>query len=83
MTINVDELQPGRIYWAEQLDGNELVLVQISDVFGAEREYWSVARFGTDQHFAIEDFSFCEELAQPDQGDFVAPPISSRYRVAA
>lgn len=63
--IDQSELKPDRYYWAK-VEGQEgdgrIEIVQISTVFGAEREYWTIARLGSDLHAMLEDFRFLGEV---------------------
>jgi hypothetical protein len=61
-------LLPDRCYWARRLvsaEGGELEIVQISAVFGPTLDYFSVAIFGSDQHYSLNDFEFLLEIEVP------------------
>lgn len=67
--IAEEDLEPQHIYWATLRDtpDGEPTVVQISTVFGASREYWSVAMLGTDQHFSLNNFRFLAKAEHPAQ----------------
>jgi len=65
-TIDPADLRVGCYYWARPIEREEeLQIVQVSDVFGSEREYWSVAIMGSDQHRSLEEFDFLIRLMRP------------------
>jgi hypothetical protein len=69
-------LVPNGLYWARSskyFDGS-LTVVQVSNVFGEDRDYWTLALLGTDQHAMPHDF----EIIRPAQ-----PPQESPRRLAA
>jgi hypothetical protein len=66
-------LRPGGLYWARSanhFDG-ALTVVQVSDVFGVEPDYWTLALIGTDQHAMPDDFDIIAPLERLD--DVVLP----------
>lgn len=63
--IDQDELRPGSYYWARRCGAQDAEVVQISDVFGQERQFWSVAVMGSDQHHSLSEFSFLIRLDEP------------------
>ncbi|NLS07154.1 hypothetical protein HGP14_28050 [Rhizobium sp. P32RR-XVIII] len=44
----VSELKRDSYYWARRRGESAWEIVQISTVFGEEREFWAVARIGSD-----------------------------------
>jgi len=69
-------LIPGGHYWARSSKyfGGNLTVVQVSDVFGADPDYWTLAIIGTDQHAMPYDF----EIIGP-----ATPADTSQLRQAA
>lgn len=62
-------LVPDAFYWArplKQSDGR-LTIVQVSTVFGAEPDYWTLAVPGSDQHQMIGDYEIVAH-AEPPEG---------------
>jgi hypothetical protein len=70
-------LEPGGIYWARRNDVKDqaLTVVQVSTLFGEDREYWTLATLGSDQHHMPSDFEIIERIE--------APPTRQRLRQAA
>lgn len=64
-TIDHDELRPGSYYWARRCGAQDAEVVQVSDVFGQGRQFWSVAVMGSDQHHSLSEFSFLIRLDEP------------------
>jgi hypothetical protein len=65
ITIDPNDLRVGSYYWARPNQGEDLEIVQVSDVFGSDREYWTVAVMGSDQHRSLKDFEFLIRLMRP------------------
>ena len=74
-TISIDQLEPNRFYWArhKQAQGarhsepNDIEVVQVSTVFGATSEFWTVAVMGSDEHFDVAAFEFLHKVPSPPQ----------------
>jgi hypothetical protein len=51
-------LVPDHFYWAKsgKVAAGRPTVVQVSTVFGDEREYWTFAVVGSEQHYMIGDF---------------------------
>jgi len=59
-------IEPERHYWAIKTTPDAIVeVVYVSTVFGKEREYWTVARFGNEAHSMLEEFDFLEMVSRP------------------
>lgn len=65
ISIDEAELRAGSYYWARRIDGAEIEVVLVTNVFGPEREYWSVATMGSDQHYSLREFEFLIKLMKP------------------
>jgi hypothetical protein len=67
--IGIEQLEPNRFYWARRLpvagvssiDAGEVV--QLSTVFGATPEFWTVA--GSDEYFDLAAFEFFHKVPSP------------------
>ncbi|APO76952.1 hypothetical protein AM571_PA00064 (plasmid) [Rhizobium etli 8C-3] len=60
-------LEPECFYWARRREtGGAWEVVQISTVFGAGRDYWTVARTGSDVHQMVDDYEFLVRVALPE-----------------
>ncbi|MBX4917243.1 hypothetical protein [Rhizobium bangladeshense] len=58
---------PGCFYWAKSskfFDWN-VTVVQVSTVFGADPDYWTLALLGTDQHAMLSDFEIISAAEMP------------------
>lgn len=58
---------PGAFYFAKSTkhaDGKTTV-VQVSTVFGKDREYWTLVTIGSEQHFMIGDFDLLSRIEFP------------------
>ena len=72
-TISIEQLQPNHFYWARRLpakgvrafDPNDIEVVQVSTVFGAVSEFWTVAVMGSDEHFDLASFEFLHKVPAP------------------
>ena len=72
-TIGTDQLEPNRFYWARRLsvegatisEPNDIEVVQVSTVFGATAEFWTVAVMGSDEHFDLAAFEFFHKVPSP------------------
>ncbi|MGA1802188.1 hypothetical protein [Rhizobium sp. HT1-10] len=72
-TIGIEQLQPNHFYWARLLpnegslasEPNEIQVVQVSTVFGAASEFWTVAVMGSDEHFDFASFEFFHKVPTP------------------
>ena len=61
----VARLVPGSFYWARPMaDNEEITIVQVSTVFGEDRDFWTLAAIGSDQHYMPSDF----EIIGPVEG---------------
>jgi hypothetical protein len=60
-------LVPEAYYWARPLRQSKRnpIIVQVSTVFGAEPDYWTLAVPGSDQHHMITDFQLIELIQPP------------------
>lgn len=67
---------PNAFYWAKstKYTGGQPTIVQVSTIFGKDRDYWTLAIVGSDQHHMIDDF---EMIAM------VEPPKKFQLRQAA
>lgn len=65
MTIDHEDLRAGSYYWARSKGSDETEIVQVSDVFGSSREYWTVATIGSYEHRSLNDFDFLIRLLKP------------------
>ncbi|EPE94621.1 hypothetical protein [Rhizobium grahamii] len=62
----VASLVPGSFYWARPLAGNdEFTIVQVSTVFGEDRDFWTLAVIGSDQHHMLSDFEIIGPVDEP------------------
>ncbi len=58
-------LEPGAYYWAVARQPEaQPVVVQVSTVFGEDREYWTLALVGSDQHKMPEEFSILARIEE-------------------
>ncbi|UIK01120.1 hypothetical protein LZK82_26535 (plasmid) [Rhizobium leguminosarum] len=71
-TISTDQLEPNRFYWARRLPAKgtsiserDIEVVQISTVFGAACEFWTVAVVGSDERFDLSAFEFFQKVPSP------------------
>jgi hypothetical protein len=75
-TIGIEQLEPNRFYWARRLpakgasisEASDIEVVQVSTVFGAISEFWTVAIMGSDQHFDLAAFEFIHKVPSPVGG---------------
>ncbi|WP_246690962.1 hypothetical protein [Neorhizobium alkalisoli] len=65
ITIDHEDLRVGSYYWARSHGSDETEIVQVSDIFGSAREYWTVATIGSDQHRNLKEFDFLIRLLKP------------------
>lgn len=65
ISIDPENLRVGSFYWARRAGADDAEIVQVTDVFGAAREYWSIAVMGSDQHYSPRDFDFLIRLMKP------------------
>jgi len=65
ITIDHEDLRAGSYYWARSSESNEAEIVQVSDIFGSAKEYWTVATIGSDQHRSLNEFDFLIRLLKP------------------
>jgi hypothetical protein len=65
ITIDQDELRAGSYYWARRTGSDDVEVVQVSDIFGSAKEYWTVAVMGSEQHHSLSEFSFLIRLIKP------------------
>lgn len=60
-------LEPECFYWARRKEvGSVWEVVQISTVFGTGRDYWTVARTGSDVHHMVDDYEFLDRISLPE-----------------
>jgi len=72
--MSVARLVPGQLYWArssKHFDG-KITIVQVSQVFGNDPDYWTLAVLGSDQHHMPSEFEIVAPAEPPDR-------ISIRY----
>lgn len=65
LLIDHEDLRPGSYYWARRCNEEDAEIVQVSNVFGSDREYWTVAVMGSDQHRSLKEFVFLIRLMKP------------------
>lgn len=65
IAIDYEDLRAGSYYWARRSTEDNAEVVQVSDVFGQDRQYWSVAVIGSDQHHSLSEFIFLIRLFRP------------------
>jgi hypothetical protein len=64
--LELSSLEPELFYWARRREvGSAWEVVQISTVFGAARDYWTVAKTGSDIHHMVDDYEFLVRIARP------------------
>ena len=65
--IPLSKLEPNCFYWAARKDDREAKaqIVQVSTVFGADREFWTIAYVGSDEHRMPADFEFIVRIVPP------------------
>ncbi|KAA0689464.1 hypothetical protein DTW90_31750 [Neorhizobium sp. P12A] len=63
--IETESLEPEGLYWARRNSAGPVEVVQVSTVFGREKEFLTVATLGSDEHYALEDFEFVAEITPP------------------
>lgn len=63
--IAISELTAEAYYWARRRGETDWQVVRISTVFGASKDYWTVARTGTDIHSMPEEYDFLAEVRRP------------------
>ncbi|WP_216332430.1 hypothetical protein [Rhizobium sp. X9] len=61
-------LIPQAYYWARSADfpDGHMTIVQVSTIFGAHPDYWTLAVIGSDQHHMISDFELVALVNPPD-----------------
>ncbi|WFR97616.1 hypothetical protein [Rhizobium tumorigenes] len=72
-TISIERLEHNQSYWARRLpvEGmpafypNGMEIVQVSTVFGAASEFWTVAVIGSDEHVDLASFEFFPKVPAP------------------
>jgi hypothetical protein len=66
-------IKPPNCYWArrktQEGEAPEFEIVQVSDVFGAAPDYWSVAVLGSDQHRSLGEFDFIMKITAPEEAE--------------
>ncbi|KAA0685621.1 hypothetical protein DTW90_35140 [Neorhizobium sp. P12A] len=69
--IDPSLITPPNCYWVRRKEPNgevaALQIAQVSNVFGASPDYWSVAVLGSDQHSSLAEFEFIVEITAPTQ----------------
>ncbi|TBY60449.1 hypothetical protein E0H46_31360 [Rhizobium leguminosarum bv. viciae] len=64
--LELSSLESECFYWASRREvGSAWEVVQISTVFGAARDYWTVASTGSDVHRMVDDYEFLVRIAMP------------------
>ncbi len=58
---------PNAFYWARSVKHNDgrLTVVEVSTIFGKNRDLWTLAVPGSDQHYMIDDFEIVSWIEQP------------------
>jgi hypothetical protein len=82
-TIGIEQLEPSRFYWARRLpvkgmtisEFDDIEVVQVSTVFGATFEFWTVAVMGSDEHFDLAAFEFFHKVPSPPISDVSRPNL--------
>ncbi|AVC52693.1 hypothetical protein E0H35_36515 [Rhizobium leguminosarum bv. viciae] len=72
-TIGTFQLEPNRFYWVRRMpakgasisEPSDIEVVQISTVFGAACEFWTVAVVGSDERFDLSAFEFFRKVPSP------------------
>jgi hypothetical protein len=72
-TIAVERLEANAFYWARRRPAHgapagepyDIEVVQISTVFGAASEFWTVAVIGTDEYFDLGAYDFFHKVPSP------------------
>ncbi|MFW8584597.1 hypothetical protein ACOJBM_05910 [Rhizobium beringeri] len=90
-TIGTDHLESNRFYWARRLPAkgasipgpSEIEVVQISTVFGAASEFWTVAVVGSDEHFDLSAFEFLHKVLSPANRRGSTPKFDPCFRRTA
>ncbi len=61
------DLEAGAVYWARRKNGprGEVVIVQVSTVFGEQPEYWTLLTVGSEDHKMPDEFEIVCEIASP------------------
>ena len=80
--IGIEQLEAHGFYWgrrkpvpgAPATEPHDIEIVQISTVFGAASEFWTVAVIGADEHFSLENYEFFHKIP--------SPPVSTDMRAA-
>ncbi|NLS06324.1 hypothetical protein HGP14_23695 [Rhizobium sp. P32RR-XVIII] len=60
------ELEANKFYWAKSLARDELEIVYVSTIFGTDKEFWTVATIGSEEHAMPEEFVFLCEVFSPE-----------------
>lgn len=60
--IDLSELKPQAYYWARRKGDDAWEVVQVSTVFGGERDFWTIARIGSDLHGMLDEFEYQAEI---------------------
>ena len=60
---------PGAFYFvrSDKHSGGRPTVVQVSTVFGEDREYWTLVAIGSDQHYMISDFDQLSRIEFPSE----------------
>jgi len=67
LQLDRSDLEPEQFYWAQLRDTrNTPEVVRISTIFGDGRDFWSVARTGTDVHAMLDEFEFLSKVIAAD-----------------
>ena len=80
--ISIEQLEANGLYWARRKqsavdrieEAHDIEIIQISTVFGAATEFWSVATIGSEEHFSLNDYDFFHKVP--------APPVSNEKRAS-
>lgn len=65
IAIEHDDLRAGSYSWARRTGSDDVEVVQVSDIFGSHKDYWTVAVMGSEQHHSLPEFSFLIRLIKP------------------
>ncbi|QFY62805.1 hypothetical protein FZ934_20850 (plasmid) [Rhizobium grahamii] len=61
-------LVPNAFYWAmsDKHTGGQKTIVQVSTIFGADPDFWTLAVAGSDQHHMIGEFKIIAPVNPPE-----------------
>lgn len=72
-TIAIERLEANRFYWARRKPAHgapatepvDIEIVQVSTIFGAAPEFWTVAIIGSDEYFDLPAYEFFHKVSSP------------------